>query len=61
MNNIDGISWEQRKNDLESSIDDLLEKGGREHEDIYLLMKEMLKTAKIRTSIEEYYEDTLDE
>ena len=57
MKNSDGISWEDRKAEFEDGIDELLKKEDA-NKDIYLLMKELLKSAKTSTSIEDYYEET---
>ena len=52
-----GNRWDSKREEIENSIDELLEKRP-ENEDILLIMKELLRSSKVRTSIEEYYEDT---
>lgn len=51
-------SWKKKKLDLLDGIDVVLASGS-ENKDVLELMKELVATAKIRTSIEEYYEDNV--
>ena len=59
MANYDDI-WKQRKKDILNGINKLMEEGSVDKE-ILELMKEFTKRAKVKSSMEDYLDDQLEE
>lgn len=52
-------AWEQRKSEIEDLLEETIDSGTTDRE-VLEIMKELLKSTRVRCSIEDYYKDKKD-